>query len=77
MNVSKTMNFLNRHNTRATQTLVNAVDDSGAQPGAYVFIDDGDDDQEEKDDDDPGAKEGSKDAPLDFTQESSAPSTPT
>ncbi|EGZ25028.1 hypothetical protein PHYSODRAFT_257030 [Phytophthora sojae] len=61
----------------ATQILENAVDDFGAQPGAYVFADDGDDDQEEKDDDDPGAKEGSKDAPLDFTQESSAPSTPT
>ncbi|EGZ04480.1 hypothetical protein PHYSODRAFT_343229 [Phytophthora sojae] len=100
MNVGRTMNFLNRHNTRvdgnwprlkallecakdnklppdgwATQILVNAVDDFGAQPGAYVFVDDGDDDQEEKDDDGPGAREGSKDAPLDFTQDSSAPST--
>ncbi|KAJ8571512.1 hypothetical protein ON010_g5325 [Phytophthora cinnamomi] len=60
----------------ATQIMVNALGDFSAQSGPFVVQDDGEHDEEEKEGDDHDSKEGSRDAPLDFTQDSSAPSTP-
>ncbi|KAG7375324.1 hypothetical protein PHYPSEUDO_001819 [Phytophthora pseudosyringae] len=59
-----------------TQITVSALDDFGAQPGPYTSEKEGDTDEEEKDNGDSGSGSGSKDAPLDFTQDSSTPSTP-
>lgn len=55
---------------------MSAVDDFGAQPGVYVFADDGDTDEEVKDNGGSGAASGSKEAPLDFARDSSSPPSP-
>ncbi|KAH7488567.1 uncharacterized protein KRP23_2513 [Phytophthora ramorum] len=58
----------------ATQILVNAADDFGADSGPYVFDHDGDTDEEEKGDGGSNADSGgSKDKPLDLTHSASSP----
>ncbi|KAE9012849.1 hypothetical protein PR001_g15559 [Phytophthora rubi] len=59
-----------------TQIMVTAIDDFSAQPGPFVALDEEDADEEKKEDSGSGPTSGSKNAPLDFTQDPTPPSTP-
>ncbi|KAE8985351.1 hypothetical protein PR001_g21594 [Phytophthora rubi] len=59
-----------------TQIIVTAIDDYSAQPGPFATLDEEDADEEGKKDSGTGPTSGSKSAPLDFTQDSTPPSTP-
>ncbi|KAE8897497.1 hypothetical protein PF005_g9216 [Phytophthora fragariae] len=56
--------------------MVNAIDDYSTQPGPFAALDEEDDDEEKKEVSGTGPTSGSKSAPLDFTQDSTPPSTP-
>ncbi|KAE9316002.1 hypothetical protein PF008_g19120 [Phytophthora fragariae] len=55
--------------------MVTAIDDYSAQPGPFVALDEEDADEEKKEDSGSGPTSGSKNAPLDFTQDPTPPST--
>ncbi|KAE9188147.1 hypothetical protein PF002_g25387 [Phytophthora fragariae] len=59
-----------------TQIMVTAIDDYSAQPGPFVALDEDDLGEEMKKEDGSGSGSGSKNAPLDFTQDPTPPSTP-
>ncbi|KAE8966736.1 hypothetical protein PR001_g28308 [Phytophthora rubi] len=59
-----------------TQIMVTAIDDYSAQPGAFVALDEDDLGEEKKEEGGSGSGSGSKNAPLDFTQDPTPPSTP-
>ncbi|KAE8975612.1 hypothetical protein PF011_g24389 [Phytophthora fragariae] len=56
--------------------MVTAIDDYSAQPGPFAILDEDSPDEEKKEGDDSGSGSGSKDAPLDFTQDPTPPATP-
>ncbi|KAE8970781.1 hypothetical protein PR002_g27011 [Phytophthora rubi] len=59
-----------------TQIMVTAIDDYSAQPGLFTTLDGDDPDEEKKEGNDSGSGSGSKNAPLDFTQDPTPPATP-
>ncbi|KAE8969166.1 hypothetical protein PR001_g27580 [Phytophthora rubi] len=73
INVPRVMNFLNQHQT---QIMVTAIDDYSAQPGPFATLDEDDLGEEKKEGDDSGLGSGSKNGPLDFTQDPTPPATP-
>ncbi|GMF45295.1 unnamed protein product [Phytophthora fragariaefolia] len=75
-NVEATFYLTLRCSVWITQIMVNAIGDYSAQPSPFVALEEREADEEEKEDNGAGPTSGSKSAPLDFTQDSTPPSTP-